>query len=775
MATIGNLWINIKANTKGLTKSIGESKNSVSAFGKFMSHPAVLGATAVLAAGKIFMGFAKLVTRSLTTIVRESMKFNQAMAKVSSVTLTTGAGFEAMRQRALDLGRTSVFTADQIAEGQLALAKAGFDAVEVNEAIEASANLAAAADMELAEASGILVNVIRAFRLEAEDTTHVADVLAVVMSRTNTTVEDMGEAFAYVAPVARSLGFTVEQTAAMIGVLADAGVKGSMAGTGLRRVFAEMTEEIGKHGIKALDDYLKSTRTVSDDLLKFGLRGFNITQILTAMRDKMIEVGEASLTLTDVVEKMAEMRMDTLSGDIIKLKSAISGLRITVGDEMEPALREITKLLTHLVNSVTVAFNKWKAKGDEANDSTHGLKNSLQEVLAFLQPTVFGVVLIFDILALKFRLATNAIETAVNGLRLALAMMNGEYGKAGQIIRSMEKDSDDVNNAMDNAFGSRAMSIDDMFTEIREQFDKGFEEVKKDLESNAPKMQDAFVKSLGLTTGAVEQLDADTVAILEKMRVFGEDLEHQWDFHGWEQWEIDAQKALNVLNEMEGESAAIERIWEMIRFKKKLNEIEDMEKAYAKLEDRAESIRKSVMTPLEEFEEGLAEINKLFAEGLLSDETFERARQKLEETLKENTVQVDLGLDAESVKEGLAGAFVESVSTTFGSVKLAGNVDKQMRLAEKTVSIQENMKTLTDAIASNTTSTNDVLNNGTIKTDVDGLQEKITNGIGHATVKTELETEELSDLISTGNDINKVGFNAVVNEIKNISSGNVLT
>jgi hypothetical protein len=766
MATIGNLWINIKANTKSLQRGVGGAKNSLAAFGKFMMNPAVLGIAVLTVAIVAWVKLGKAIVSGLKSAVQESMKFNQSMAKVGAVTMSTGKDFDLMRKKALELGRTSVFTADQVAGGQLALAKAGLTSSEVNETIEATAHLAAAADMDLAEASGVVVNAMRAFNLTAEDTTHIADVFALTMSRSNTTVLEHADALAYVAPVARSLGFSLEHTSAMIGVLADSGIKGSMAGTGLRRVMSALATEIETHGVQALDNWITAGHTVSEDLLKFGLRGFNVTQVLALMRKKMLALGQETLTASDIVKKMAEMRMDTLEGDFIKLKSAVSGLKIVVGDELEPVIRQVVQISTHAVNAITAGFVEWVKSADDVELSMKDLELIVRGIFIGTQMAIQSMIQLFNEQIREARILLNIGQVIANAIELISELASGSFVGTGMEFKDIVTDLKDIGDTVQKGwFGKPNESIDKLFEEIIKAFDSGTKELDEKVKAFSDKSGNQFLESLGLTSKGLAQMDEATAKILDKMSTWRDKLDDEWLFAGWEKWEIDADKAIEVLEKMGGETKAIAEIWEMIDFKNHMDDLLKVEAQMEKMKDEAQSIFESVMTPFEKLESEKANLSKLFAEGVLSDETYNRALKKLEKTLEDSEAKVKLGVDEKAIQKG----FTVGLQTAMGTVKIAGEVNRTEQLAQKSLQVQENMNRLNEAMVGNTKSTSDALA-GTVKTDVDGLKEKITSALSNATITASITTATLEGVIKDGNEILRGGFMAVVNEVKNISN-----
>ena len=164
------------------------------------------------------------------------------MLTVRAVTGATAEQFAVLTDQAKQLGRTTSFTAKQVAEGMTSLGRAGFKPAEIQAAIPAVLNLARATGTELGQAADYAANSIRAFGLSASDTTRVADVLTATANNSAQTVDDLAESLKYAAPVAADAGESIESTSKALGVLANMGIKGSMAGTTIRQMFIRLAD-----------------------------------------------------------------------------------------------------------------------------------------------------------------------------------------------------------------------------------------------------------------------------------------------------------------------------------------------------------------------------------------------------------------------------------------------------------------------------------------------------------------------------------------------------
>lgn len=179
-----------------------------------------------------------------TVAVKTGSDFDAAMSKVAAVSGATGDDLQALRDKAREMGSQTKFSASEAAEAMNYMAMAGWKTEDMLSGIEGIMNLAAASGEDLATTSDIVTDALTAFGLTAADSAHFADVLAAASSNANTNVSMMGETFKYAAPVAGSLGFSVEDTAEAIGLMANAGIKSTQAGTSLRSIMTALAGEV---------------------------------------------------------------------------------------------------------------------------------------------------------------------------------------------------------------------------------------------------------------------------------------------------------------------------------------------------------------------------------------------------------------------------------------------------------------------------------------------------------------------------------------------------
>ena len=292
------------------------------------------------------------VAIGIRTFMRTLADFSQALSTVQAITGGTGQEFADLEAEIKRLGATTRFTATQAAEGAQFLARAGFDAVQVTESLNSTLLLAQSTATGFGRSADIVTNIMTAFRLETTETARVGDVLAMATNRSNTNLSQLGDAMKFVAPIAKGLNVGLEETVAMISVLSDAGLQGSIAGTGLRRVMTELEVAARKQGktLKALGVDTDATQvsivgltaaiqTLSEAGLDtgramqfFGQRGGPAFENLGSYIPKIKEMNVQRLNSEGFMAEVARGMDDNLNGAILAVQSATEALIIAIGD-----------------------------------------------------------------------------------------------------------------------------------------------------------------------------------------------------------------------------------------------------------------------------------------------------------------------------------------------------------------------------------------------------------------------------------------------------------
>lgn len=336
------------------------------------------------ATGAILAGTATAIGAIGAASVKVGSDFEASMSKVAAISGATGDDLKALTDKAKEMGATTKFSASESADALQYMAMAGWKTEDMLNGLEGIMNLAAASGEDLATTSDIVTDALTAFGLSAEDSTHFADVLAQASSNANTNVGMMGETFKYVAPVAGALGYTAEDTALAIGLMANSGIKASQAGTSLRSIMSRMakpTKEVqgamDKLGVSLTDSNgnMKSLNEVMGDL-RNGFAGLSeaeaaemaaalggqeamsgLLAIVNASDDDFDKLSDAIYSCDGAAKRMADTMNDNLQGQITILKSGLEGLGISLYENMEAPLKEVVKEAQNMVQQLQDAFD----------------------------------------------------------------------------------------------------------------------------------------------------------------------------------------------------------------------------------------------------------------------------------------------------------------------------------------------------------------------------------------------------------------------------------
>jgi TP901 family phage tail tape measure protein len=304
-------------------------------------------------------------------VIKVGGDFERGMNRVEGISGATGKQFEALKNQAKELGRTTMFSAKQAADAMGFLAMAGFEADEIIGSMPATLNLAAAAQMDLAQSADIVSNIMTGYGLSVDEIANATDVLVKTTNSANTDLSQLGEAFKYVAPIASAAGLEFEQVNAALGLLGNAGIQASMAGTSLRGAMnrllnpsTEVVEAMGKIGLKvkdANDQLLPLDRIIeqlephaNDAGLMLKLFGRNAGPAMAGLvkqgSEKLRDLTDDLRNAGGEAKKMADINMKGVHGAMLKLKSAVEGLLIAIGES--GLLDFIAKLATKLATFV---------------------------------------------------------------------------------------------------------------------------------------------------------------------------------------------------------------------------------------------------------------------------------------------------------------------------------------------------------------------------------------------------------------------------------------
>lgn len=333
----------IDGQTASFNKAMAQSQGHLKSFTSgIQSVGAALGIT--FGAVAIFNGI-----KAAVGIMSE---FEATMSEVKAITGATGKEFEALQNDALKLGAATKFTSQQVGQLQVAYGRLGFNTQEILDATAATLDLAAATGEDLAKSADVAGSTVRGFGLNAKETQRVVDVMAASFNKTALGLDNFTESMKYVAPIASAANVSVEETTALLGVLADAGIRGSSAGTALRKIFGDLSKD-GRPFQERLAELSKKGITLSDSFDEVGRTAQTALLVLTKNKDKADELTTAFGNVTGEAAKMARVMQDNLAGDVTKLSSAWEGLILSLSKT--DFLRDATQALTAFLSSLSGA------------------------------------------------------------------------------------------------------------------------------------------------------------------------------------------------------------------------------------------------------------------------------------------------------------------------------------------------------------------------------------------------------------------------------------
>ena len=468
--------------------------------------------------------------------------------EVQALTGATGTEFEDLSNQAKELGKTTMFSATQSANAMSELASAGFTTTEIISAMPGLLDLAASGNIDLAEAANIASSTLRGFGLEASQSSHVSDVLAEAAARTNAGVTDMGMAMGYIAPVASAMGVSIEETAAAVGLLSNAGIQGSKAGTVLRSALSslakpskEASELMANLGFNAYDangkiiplnkviaNLQKSMSGLTDEQKQNALVTIFGQEALSGMLALIASGPDELNNLTNGFENcdgaakgMADTMQNNLQGKVTQFKSALEGAGIAIGENLLPSLTRITEKITGVV--------QWFGKLDP------GIQSSIVNfglVAAAMGPVLsIGGKLITGIggIVKGFGLLSSGVGTAASamgGFGSVIGLLTGPIGIAtGVIVAAVvawKTNFAGFRDACENIFED----VGRIFNSIKEKASDLWVGIKGAWDNDSGGIQTMFTTALENVTTIFESA---FTAIADMFDLFADAFEGDWE------------------------------------------------------------------------------------------------------------------------------------------------------------------------------------------------------------------------------------------------------
>ena len=400
-------------------------------------------------AGKQISVASAAVTGLGVAAVKTAADFDSAMANVAAISGATGDDLQALRDKAREMGEKTKFSASEAADAMSYMAMAGWKTGDMLSGIEGIMNLAAASGEDLATTSDIVTDALTAFGLTAEDSAHFADILAAASSNANTNVSMMGETFKYCAPVAGALGYSAEDVAEAIGLMGNAGIKSTQAGTALRTMMTKLQGELKLSGealgevtiqtanadgsMRELSDILADCRTAFSKMSeseaaaaaetlvgKNAMSGF--LALMNSAPGDIDKLRNAIDNCDGSAENMAAIMQDNLNGQLTILKSQLEELAISFVEMLMPVIRKVVTAVQGFVDKLN--------NMDEAQRKTI---ITIGLVIAALGPFLVILGTVISTVGKSMKAYASATK-GIKKLMVAVKSGTGIFGKLGTAL-----------------------------------------------------------------------------------------------------------------------------------------------------------------------------------------------------------------------------------------------------------------------------------------------------------------------------------------------------
>lgn len=446
--SLGSAELELRADGSGLDRDMAQAESNVASrldsAGQRMQQT---GTTLTKRVTAPIVGMA-------TAVLMTGAKFDDQMARVQAISGATGGGLDKLRGQAKEMGSTTRFSASEAAGGMEFLALAGFEVNEITDAMPGLLDLASAANLDLARTSDIVSDTMSAFKMDASQAGEAADIFAEQSSNSNTSVDQLGEAMRRAAPAAAAAGMSLGETSAMLGVLADSGIKGSRAGTVVDATLRDLVGSaedgavaIGDTSVAVFDaegnfrsmsdimrDVDTATQGMSDSQRENALRAVFQEQSLKGVNlmlgdgiDTFDEYQRANENSAGAAKEMAGIMEDTLGGSFRELKSQLEGVLISMSEELSPVVRDTLVPALRALGQMVSRGVEWFSKLD-------GKTKNVVFVLAGLAAAAGPVLIVLGTMVRMMATAIGALGRLGTALGNGAARMGRFVAATGRVI-----------------------------------------------------------------------------------------------------------------------------------------------------------------------------------------------------------------------------------------------------------------------------------------------------------------------------------------------------
>lgn len=504
MANDGSLIFDTSIDTKGVEEGLEKIKKTADGYSVGKNIFSNLATDAIQAAGGALLDAAEA-----------GMEFEASMAKVQATSSATGKQLDELTNLAREYGASTVFSSSECADALNYMAMAGWDVEQMTNGLPGILNLAAASGEDLALTSDIVTDALTAFGMQAEESAHFADILATASSKSNTNVSMMGETFKYVAPVAGALGYSAEDVAVAVGLMANSGIKAGQAGTSLRAILSNLTQPTDAQaaamgalgisltntsgGMKSLDELLEDLRTGFSGLNEAEQASFasiiggqeamsGLLAIVNASDTDFSNLKTAIYDCDGACDQMSATMTDNVKGGLAELSSAAEDAQIEIYDAVEPMIRDA-------LPGIKDVFGWIKDNAGSIANLLKPIGGALQVVFAVLKPVlnILSPILNFvgkitgaigdaaTVLSQDFTEAICGIEeyngtmkecsAEIDAVSQSLKVAKDEYGENSDEVRKLQMELDTL-HAQYRKGGGDAAVYSEKITEMAESFDE---------------------------------------------------------------------------------------------------------------------------------------------------------------------------------------------------------------------------------------------------------------------------------------------------------------
>ena len=391
-----------------------------------------------------------LAVAAFAATLKVTAKFEKQLSKLRGVTGANAKEMAQLERKAKDLGRTTAFTAIEVADLQFELAKLGFTTNDILNSSGGVLDLAAGLGVGLGEAATLAGSTIRAFGLDTSETGRVVDVLAHSVASSALDFSKLTESLKYAAPIARLYNYTIEETVGLLGALANAGIHGSQAGSGLRQIFLELDKK-GVSFADALRQVQESANPASTALGLVGKRAAGALAIIANNQDVVKNLTEGLENSNGAANKLRETFEDNLIGDFDKLLSAITAVALEIGDDLIPAFRWLTQTMTKIINSgvLLAVWGQMKAAVYSVAIAVFEIGRAIDTVAFTISKGPFGIGSGSSAILLRINAATEALE------KFRKKLAKAKLESMGIFIDPLAGDTDPDKNKNKNTVSGR--------------------------------------------------------------------------------------------------------------------------------------------------------------------------------------------------------------------------------------------------------------------------------------------------------------------------------